>query len=54
MHIYFLKILFIYLFLAVLGLHYWVGFFSNCGEQGLLSSCSAQASYCHSFSCCRA
>ena len=27
---------------------------SVCGEQGLLSSCSAQASHCSGFSCCRA
>ena len=28
--------------------------FSSCGEQGLLSSCTAQASYCSGLSCCRA
>ena len=28
--------------------------FSSCGEQGLLSSCSAQASHHCGFSCCRA
>ena len=28
--------------------------FSGCGEQGLLSSCGAQASDCSGFSCCRA
>ena len=27
------------------------GLFSNCGEQGLPSSCSAQASHCGGFSC---
>ena len=26
---------------------------SNCEEQGLLHSCGAWASHCHSFSCCR-
>ena len=26
--------------------------FSSCGEQGLLSSCSAQVSHCGDFSCC--
>ena len=26
----------------------------SCGEQGLLSSCSAWASHCGGFSCCRA
>ena len=26
--------------------------FSSCGEQGLLSSCGAQASPCHGFSYC--
>ena len=30
------------------------GLFSSCGEQGLLSSCSAQASRCDSFPCCGA
>ena len=43
--------LFIYLFLAVLGLHCCVQAFSRFGEQGLLSSCDAQASYCSGFSC---
>ena len=28
--------------------------FSHCSEQGLLSSCGAQASHCSSFSCCAA
>ena len=43
----------IYLFLVVLSLllH---GLFSSCSEQGLLSSCGAQASHCSGFSCCRA
>ena len=30
-------------FLAVLGLHCCVRFFSSCGEWGLLSSCGVQA-----------
>ena len=30
------------------------GLFSGCGEGGLLSSCSAWASHCAGFSCCRA
>ena len=30
------------------------GLYSSFGEQGLLSSCSVQASHCGGFSCCRA
>ena len=30
------------------------GFFSSCGEQGLLSSCDARVSRCGGFSCCGA
>ena len=45
---------FIYLFLAVLGLCCYSGFFSSCGEWGLLSGCGARASHCAGFSCCRA
>ena len=30
------------------------GLFSSSGEQGLLSSCSGQASHCGGFSCCGA
>ena len=30
------------------------GLFSSCGKWGLLFSCSAQASHCSGFSCCRA
>ena len=45
-------ILFIYFWLC------WVfialNVFSSCGEQELLSSCSAWASHCGGFSCCRA
>ena len=29
------------------------GFFSSCGKRELLSSCSAWASHCSGFSCCR-
>ena len=38
----FFKIYFIYLFLAVLGLHCCAKAFSSCGEWGLHSSCSAR------------
>ena len=38
MHLSFKKNNFIYLFLAVQDFHYWVRFFSGCGEWGLLSS----------------
>ena len=44
-------ILFIYLFLPVLGLPYCLQTFSSCGEWGLLSSCGAQASHSSGFSC---
>ena len=47
----FLK-LFIYYYLAVLGLHCCVWAFPICGERGLLSSPSAWASHCSGFSCC--
>ena len=40
-----------YLFLAALGLHCCAWAFSSCSKWGLLSSCSAQASHCGSFSC---
>ena len=43
--------LFLYLFLAVLGLCCCVQAFSSCGQQGLLSSCYLQASRCGGFSC---
>ena len=48
-----LKKLFVYLWLR------WVfadecRLFSDCSEQGLLSSCGAQASHCSGFCCCRA
>ena len=42
---------FIYLFMAVLGLHCYAGAFPNCGEQGLLSSWGAQTSHCGGFCC---
>ena len=45
---------FIYLFLAVLGLHCCTQTFSSCNDQGLLPSCSAWASHCGGFSCCGA
>ena len=41
------------LFLAVLGLPCCMQAFSSCGERALLSACSAQASHCSGFSCCR-
>ena len=50
----FLKNNFIYLFLTVLGLCCCAQAFSSCGEWGLLSSCSARAFHCSSFSCCGA
>ena len=40
--------------MARLGLHFRMQAFSSCGEQGLLSCCDAQASYCGGFSCCGA
>ena len=44
---------FFFFFFAALSLHCYMGTFSSCGEQGLLSGCSAQASHCGAFSCCR-
>ena len=50
---YFKKIyLFIYLFLAVLGLCSCVWAFTSCCKLGLLSRCDVQASHCGGFSCC--
>ena len=43
-----------YLFLAALGLCCCLGAFSGCSERGLLSTCSAWASHCSGFCCCRA
>ena len=42
-----------FFFLAVLGLRCCARAFSSCGERGLLC-CSARASNCSGFSCCRA
>ena len=36
------------------GLRFCSRTFSNCGERGLLSSCSVMASHCSGFSCCGA
>ena len=44
----------LFLFLAALGLHCYAWAFSSFSKQRLLSSCSAQASHCNDFSCCRA
>ena len=49
-------VLFIYLFIsgcAVLGLRCCTGLFSSRHEWGLFPSCSAQASHCSDFCCCR-
>ena len=43
---------FIYLFFSCAGSSLLQGLFSNCGEQGLLSSYGALASHCSGFSCC--
>ena len=45
---------FVYLFVALLGLHCCAQAFSGCGEQSLLSNCDAWPSYCSGFSCCGA
>ena len=45
---------FIYLFLAVLGLHCCAGFPLAVESRGLLFSCNVRASDCSGFSCCRA
>ena len=42
------------LFPVFLGLPCCQRCFPSCGESGLLSSCSARASYSHGFPCCRA
>ena len=49
----FFSILFIYLFLAVPGLHCCARVFSSCSKRGLFSVCSMQAFHCGGFSCCR-
>ena len=41
---------FFFFFLTVLGLHCFARAFFSCSQQGLLSSCGAQASHCSSFS----
>ena len=41
----------IYIFMAALGLRCCAQTLSLCREQGLLSSCGAQASHCSGFSC---
>ena len=45
---------FLILFLAVLSLHCCTQAFSSCGEWGATLRCSAPASHCGGFSCCRA
>ena len=47
-------ILFVVLLIVCAGFSLLHGLFSSCGNQGLLSSCGAQASHCHGFSCCGA
>ena len=44
----------IILFLALLGHHCCVGFFSSCGKQRTPYSCGVRASHWGGFSCCRA
>ena len=46
-----LNFFFIYFFICA-GSSLLLRLFSNCGQRGLLSSCSVQASRCGSFSCC--
>ena len=46
-------ILLIYLFSTALGLRRCTQAFFSCRERGLLCSCSAWASHCSGFSCCR-
>ena len=46
--------LFIYLFLAALGLHCCAQAFSSCGERGATLHCGARASHFGGFSCCGA
>ena len=52
MCVFFFK-LFIYLFLAALGLHCCAQAFSSCGERGATLRCNEQASHCGGFSCWR-
>ena len=48
------SILFIYLFLAALGLQCCARAFSSCSERGATLHCGAWASHCGGFSCCGA
>ena len=50
-HLQIFKNNFIYLFLASVSLFCCIQAFSGCSEQGLVCSCSAQASHCGGFSC---
>lgn len=43
--------IYLFLFLAVLGLHSCSQAYSSCGERGLLSCCGARASRCRGFPC---
>ena len=45
-----INLCFIYLFLAVLGVHCYARAFSSCGERGLLFVGGAWASHCSGFS----
>ena len=47
---YLLKIYYLFLFLAVLGLRCFTQASSRCGEQGLLSRCGLWASHCSGYS----
>ena len=47
----FLFLLFMYLFLAALGLHCCTQAFSSCGKQGATLCCGKGASLCSGFSC---
>ena len=49
--IFMFEFLFIYLFLAVLGLGYYTEAFSSYSKLGLISSCSEQVSHLSGFSC---
>ena len=45
--------IYLFLFMAVLGLHCCASTFSSCSEQGLLSSCREMSFHCSDFSCFR-
>ena len=47
-------LLYLFIYLAALGLRCCAWAFSSCGEWGLLFRCGAQASHCGGFSCCGA